>query len=198
MREFVRCLDRADAIVSSFLKKQGLSARAVVGRAHIVVYPSQDALWRAVSGTPEGEALPPLPRPTLAGASGDPIRVVTPEAFVRIVPEYVALRRDAWTRLIAHEEFHLAFEELLPDAQNIPMWFSEGLAVVAADQGFGEDIRVGSLDEALQPIDWNDRHAYAPAAAHVRYLLKRFSLQELLAHARTGDLEAWLRLQKSP
>jgi len=186
-------VSKADGIVRSFLKKHGLPTTRVIGRARVAVYASQDALWRAVSGTPEGEAPPPIPRATLTGASGDPIRVVTPEEFARIVPEYAGLRRDAWTRLIAHEEFHLAFQELLPDGNDVPMWFTEGLAVVAADQGFGEDIHTDSLEAALEPIDWKDRHAYAPAAAHVRFLLGRFSLRELLSHAGKGDLEAWLR-----
>lgn len=191
--EFAASLDKADEIVRKFLKKHGLPAGRVPGRARVSVYVSQDALWRAMSGTPDDEKPPPLPRATLVGAGGDPILVVTPEEFTRILPEYVALRRDAWIRLVAHEEFHLSFEELLPDAPNVPTWFSEGLAVVAADQGFGEDLHVGSLAEALQPIDWQDRHAYASAAAHVRYLLKRFSVRDLINHARTGDLEAWLR-----
>jgi hypothetical protein len=142
-----------------------------------------------------------LPRKTYVGASGNPIRVVSPEEFARVVPEYAALRDDSWARLIAHELAHDWHQELAgPGSSQLgPIWFIEGLAVVIAGQGFGEELRPKSSEEALRPIDWSGRYAYANAAAAVRFFLRRASAKALIQHARSPDFETWLRgLSKRP
>jgi hypothetical protein len=74
-----------------------------------------------------------------------------------------------------------------------PPWLVEGFAVVAADQGFGEDLTFSSPEEALAPIDWHGRYAYASAAACVRFFLQRVQMRELLAQAQSPAFEDWLR-----
>ena len=116
---------------------------------------------------------------------------MTPEEFARVIPEY-ALRRDAWVRLIAHEFAH-NWHAGVASRKMGPRWFVEGLAVVIANQGFGEDLHPKSADDALRPIDWTGRYAYAPAAASLRFFLKRAPVKTLIERAGTPDFETWLR-----
>ena len=118
---------------------------------------------------------------------------VTPEEFARVVPEYAALRPDAWVRLIAHELAHGWYQELAGPRRLGPAWFVEGFAIIASDQGFGEELKFGSAEGALAPIDWNGRYADANAAACLRFFLQRASMAKLIERAGSPDFEAWLR-----
>jgi len=190
--EFEVALVQAKQIVQVFARENGLPPGTRLEGARLEVYPSQEKLWRCMNRTPDWSEPPPLPRKTFVAANGNPLRAVTPEEFARVIPEYAALRRDAWVRLIAHELAHNWHAEVASRKMG-PHWFFEGLAVVIANQGFGEDLHPKSADDALQPIDWSGRYAYAQAAASVRFFLKRAPVKTLIERAQMPDFETWLR-----
>lgn len=129
----------------------------------------------------------PTRRTMVAHAGWKWVRVVPLEVFAEVLPEYARLREDAWARVLAHELSHSWI-------RRGPRWFREGLAIVAADQGIGEDIRLTSPDPALASIDWrNDSQAYPRSAAQVRFYMERIPLRELLAKAGSPEFETWLR-----
>src|SRR5262249_8276947 len=166
--EFEAALAQAKQIVTAFARENGLPPGTRLDGARLEVYPSQEMLWRCGNRTPDWSEPSLLPRKTFVASNGNPLRAVTPEEFARVIPEYAALRRDAWDRLIAHEFAHNWHAEVASRKMG-PRWFVEGLAVVIANQGFGEDLHPKSADDALRPIDWTGRYAYAPAAASLRF-----------------------------
>jgi hypothetical protein len=177
-------------IARSYCVRHSLSACVLGAEERLEVFAAQRELWAACLGATEGAAAPHAT--TVGAALPERLCVTTPEILARVLPEYVALRPDAWTRLVAHEVFH----RLVPGRG--PRWFVEGLAVIAADQGFGEELRFGSDAAALTAVDWDDRHAYAEAAARVRHFAARTSIEELYRHAGEEGFAAWLLTRRPP
>lgn len=192
--EFEAALDEAKRILIVFADENGLSPPRGIETARLTVHPSQDLLWREANKTPKGRDPPALPRKTLVALGGGySVTAVTPEEFARVVPEYAALRPDAWIRLIAHELVHGWHPELSRPRQLGPAWFVEGLAVIVADQGFGEDLQFSSAEAALEPMDGSDRHAYATYAARLRFFMQHAPVAQLIDRAGLPEFEAWLR-----
>ena len=189
--EFETALKEAKRIICAFASGNALPRPRGLGAARLTVYPSQEVLWRELFRTPPGKEPPPPPRRTLVAVGGGyRIDAVTPEEFARVIPEYAALRPDAWIRLIAHELAHSWQEEL---GALGPRWFFEAFAIIAADQGFGEELKLDTVEAALAPIDWEDRFAYANAAARLRYFLRWVGIDEMISRASSPDFESWLR-----
>ncbi len=189
--EFETALKEAKRIICAFASGNALPRPRGLGAARLTVYPSQELLWRELNRTPLGKELTPLPRQTLVAVGGGySIEAVTPEEFARVIPEYAALRPDAWIRLIAHELAHSWHQEL---GAMGPRWFFEAFAIIAADQGFGEELKLDTVEAAHAPIDWQDRFAYAKAAARLRYFLRWVEIDEMINRASSPDFESWLR-----
>jgi hypothetical protein len=158
-------------------------------RDHDLNPPTFDDVRLTVFATQKELAPGPFPtrRTMVAHAGWKSVSVVPPEVFAEVLPKYARLREDAWARLLAHELSHSWIRVG-------PRWFREGLAIIAADQGIGEDLRLTSPDPAMASIDWlNDNHAYPRSAAQVRFYMARIPLRELLAKASSPEFESWLR-----
>jgi hypothetical protein len=185
---------RAEAIVREFAIDNDLPPPRAFGGMRVRIFATQADMWRAYASNVSLPASTGLPRKqTVAMVLGEDILVVQESEFASILPNYAKLRKDAWIRLVSHELAHVWHIEIAKDGLG-PRWFAEGLAVVAADQGFGEDRTVRSTDEALAPIDWQtDPSAYAAAAASVRFFAKRIPIRELIERASKPGLERWLR-----
>jgi hypothetical protein len=141
--EFETALNEAKRILCAFASANALPRPRGLRAARLTVYPSQDLLWRELTRTPPGGELPPLPRQTLVAVGGGySIAALTPEEFARVVPEYAGLRPDAWIRLIAHELAHGWHQELGAMGSQ---WFVEAFAIIAADQGFGEELKLDTV-----------------------------------------------------
>jgi hypothetical protein len=173
-------LREAREVLAQYAVAHDLPAQGNLDRVGLEIVVNQAELVRDL----------PNSRPTTVALADceHKIRVVPPDEYRRLIPEYFELRSDAWVRLVAHELAHC----WIPDID--PTWLREGFAVIAADQGFDELAEVRDLDQALTPIDWDaDRHAYATAAADVAFVLRRIPVAELLAHRTDADLEQWIR-----
>lgn len=175
--EFLGSWDRARKRLEDFAREHGLDPPDLDDVRFTVV-----ATQKRLPGGPSR-----VRRSAVAAAGWKSVHVVSPEVFAEVLPEYARAREDAWSRLLAHELSHIWIRVG-------PRWFREGLAIIAADQGIGDDIRLTSPDPTLTSIDWaSDQGAYPRAAAQVRFYLEHIPLRELLEKASSPEFEAWLR-----
>jgi len=116
---------------------------------------------------------------------------VSPELYRANYPE--GSGPGSYEKLLTHELAHHLHIRILDGVEDEmgPIWFFEGFAVVAAGQ-FARDrsgITASQIKEYLE--DETERKSYRMYGRIIRYLLRRWTLPELVNQARSPGFTAW-------
>ena len=116
--------------------------------------------------------------------------ILSPEAYLKVYPE--GNEKSYYEKLITHELAHQFHMRILKGKENAmgPIWFYEGFAIFVADQF--KDFKMDSSD-ICKVINSNKRVSYKYYGAVIRFLLKYFSLKELVKNAKRDDFIDWLK-----
>lgn len=148
-----------------------------------------DARLLAVSNAPAGSKLPVSYAATVHERV---LYAVTQNVYLDTRPSETA---EDYTKCLVHELAHQVHEDATRGAMG-PLWFFEGLSVVAADQYQDAPEPIpGKVEEVLASSDRGDYRLYG---AVLRQFLKRHTLSELVSRAGQTGFEAWLKASMPP
>lgn len=125
-----------------------------------------------------------LPKTAVAGLENRILMAVSPAEYFRIFPQ--GDENMAFEKLLAHEIVHRLHVRILHGNEEAmgPIWFFEAFAIYGADQLANEKL---SLDKIKETIAGIERGSYLKYSAVIRFLLKHYKLQDLVARAGNPD-----------
>lgn len=128
-----------------------------------------------------------LPETVVAALEFRTLMAVAPAEYRKIYP--VGDEPAAFEKLLAHEIAHRLHVRILGGNEEAmgPVWFFEGFAIYAADQ-FPDAVL--TREELEQTLRETSRGSYVKYSAAIRFLLRRFTLQELVARAHEPEFTA--------
>lgn len=178
-RQFPENLQIAFERLNSFLKTQNLSTEPVQSLIKEVVHFNSKALFDSEMIKLSNGQLKSLPRTYVAVGESGILRTISQEAYLKIHPNHN--KRD-FVNILVHEAFHIFHARTYSDEGMGPVWFFEGMAIVAADQ-YIDEVTL-TKDEMRAVASTKERGDYKKYGFMVRELKKTYPLDDMLQKAK--------------